>query len=79
MNEIPQWAIDLEKRCETLQAQNIAIQSQNIGIREELDKLVTAVSTIMDAVDKISEQAGPLIAQVSESPIIRMLGGKKKS
>lgn len=58
--------------------------TRNGSTEERLDRIENAVkeldtklSTILEAVDNIMGQAGPVIKQIAESPMVKMITGGK--
>lgn len=63
---------------------NYHLRTQGETVEERLDRiekmvgeLDTKLSTILATVDNIMEQAGPVIKQIAESPMVKMLTGGK--
>lgn len=66
-----------ERRADGTEIRLDAIEKQIAEIRETVNGLDAKLTTILEMVDSIMGQAGPVIKQISESPMVKMLTGGK--
>ena len=55
---------------------NTSIEARLVELEESIHTLTVKLNTTLAAIDKVLDEAGPLIDSLSGSPILKMLGGK---
>ena len=55
---------------------NTSIEARMVELEEAVHTLTVKLNTTLEAIDKLLDEAGPLIDSLSGSPILKMLGGK---
>ncbi len=55
-----------------------ALKNELDDLHEEIENLQLTLADILAKVDSVVDNIAPLVRQVEDSPLFKMLGGKKK-